>query len=49
MKLLQIMIEVLFVLKRYNHIRCIQHKKPLQIMIEVLLVLEIYNHVKCTA
>ena len=47
MKQLQIIIAVLFVLKRYNLVKG-NHMKQLQIMIAVLFVLKRYNHVKCT-
>ena len=45
MKQLQIFIEVLFLLKRYNHIKCTPCE-TLQIMIAVLFLLKRYNHIK---
>ena len=47
MKPLQILIVVLFVSKRYSHVKCTTYE-PLQIMIVGLFILKRYNHVNCT-
>ena len=49
MKPLQIMIEVLFVFKIYNHIKCTMYENFADNdCVITCIVLKRYNHVKCT-
>ena len=46
MRPLQITIAVLFVLKRYNHVKCITNETFAGNALALLFVLKRYNHVK---